>query len=113
MREIKFRAWHKGYIKKSSMRPTMLYDDNPGDCLVWQNQGQPIDIMQYTTLKDENGKEIYEGDIFKILAEPEEINVVTWDEGKYLLEDHGLWLSDWYKHGEIIGNIYENPELIK
>jgi len=74
------------------------------------------DYMQYTGLKDKNGKEIYEGDT--IQAEGGNPNTVLWWEEK------GLWgvdekdtyydyLFEHYKEHEIIGNIYENPELIK
>jgi len=72
MREIKFRAWHLGYSKKGHtmlIEPKMLFDNEPGDCLRWFSDGQKIsDIMQYTGLKDKNGKEIYEGDILRDLG---------------------------------------------
>ncbi len=74
-------------------------------------------LMQYTGLKDKNGKEIYEGDI---MATPNgHKGVVTYDECQYILaSSKGEYENDmFYKvknHGaEVIGNIYENPELLK
>lgn len=77
-------------------------------------QVDPMDkiIMQYTGLKEKNGKEIYEGDIFRITRYPPENNKVEFYEGCYHLEPHGLDLFEWYEQGEVIGNIYENPELL-
>jgi len=66
-REIKFRAWHKGYSAKgkfTAIEPRMLYDDKIGDCLGYAAQGQPVELMQFTGLKDKNGvDEWYEDDI--------------------------------------------------
>ncbi len=120
MREIKFRAWRKNL-------GGMFYLDKHGDmnsnseqiCLMnfleQCDQEKTIDIewMQYTGLKDKNGKEIYEGDMFRISETPPEINRVVFEEGCWCLEEHGLYLIDWCERGEVIGNIYENPELIK
>lgn len=127
-REIKFRAWHEGF---QGQEPQMLYDTKLGDCLVWKSQGQNIsDIMQFTGLKDKNGKEIYEGDLltseFTHLFRDEDIKKkpceVTWKEeygGFYLtLEKRSTGLSEYlegWKSGvfEVIGNIHENPELVE
>jgi uncharacterized phage protein (TIGR01671 family) len=80
-------------------------------------------LMQYTGLKDENGKEIYEGDILKLNPEYRgygEIPVsVFWGKGRWLCQGimHYSHQSDLTSYAldkmEIIGNIHDNPELLK
>ena len=82
------------------------------------SNSQNLHLMQYTGLKDKNGKEIYEGDIVKhehpYKKEPE-IKEIYFDEE---LCEFGLRMSNALLHRqfsdefEVIGNIYENPELI-
>ena len=126
MREIKFRAWDK-----SSNR---MYYDNPiirgFHCLKPEESIAP---MQYTGLNDKNGKEIYEGDLISRLRHEEESNWgsklvhkpeytirVVFNEGCFCDADTGQPLGNILKsivthkiEYEVIGNIYENPELIK
>ncbi len=119
MREIKFRAWHLG-DEHFQIKPQMLYDDKPGDCLVFKNQGQNIKaIMQFTGFYDVHGKEIYEGDLVRYVPYVNKNKVwkVVWGKsgGWHIYQnDHQVNLL-WYfvpDHIEVVGNIYENPELV-
>lgn len=112
MKENKFRVWS---VSKVGKHGTMhhLNDGNMLKDLVGEKGWH---VMQYTGLKDKNGKEVYEGDVVKgkFYDGETEISTVTWHEKSggftyfgYPLNIHGL-------HGlAIIGNIYENPELLK
>lgn len=123
-REIKFRAWSHGMKADTPSRkraygewvfpPQMMYDEKPGDCLVWKRQGQNIEVMQYTGLKDRNGKEIYEGDI---LDDSKESPLVVKYNQKCatfeLVSDKSSYIFPeiYWLELHVIGNIYENPEL--
>ena len=79
-----------------------------------------IELMQYTGLKDKNGKEIYEGDIIQILGGEYEQGFYEWNEKvqiKDLIYDGFNLMMTISQIGnkaiEVIGNIYENPELLK
>ena len=121
MREIKFRAWDKVHKK-------MLEPSNVGDMMF--SYGQNYDhikssdafIMQYTGLKDKNGKEIYEGDLL-LVDERRTVKVYWHDElamydTKFISDNlpsnffNELRNLSWKHRTEIIGNIYENPELL-
>lgn len=98
MREVTSINWYDEYL---------WVDETPmtGDRL-------PIEttpIMQYTGLKDKNGKEIYENDVIDF--ENGYISEIFYQDGAFKLNDN-IYRSD-LSHGIIIGNIYQNPELIK
>lgn len=71
-----------------------------------------FEVMQYTGLKDKNGKEIYEGDIIQY-NETKEIHTVKFISGGFIVA--GQHINELYltKHWKVIGNIYENSELLQ
>ena len=77
----------------------------------------PETVGQFTGLTDKNGKKIFEGDIVDILTENEEIGVVAYDDGGFLVNADGFCV-DFHANIngtdlEIISNIHDNPELLK
>ena len=113
MREIKFRAWDKYYKKMRYKNLILVPTKVLNDCFC----DEDLIFMQYTGLKDKNGKEIYEGDIYNINGEQGEIVYIDGMfclkpfAGKRLATPIGLYLAN-MRYIEIIGNIYENKELL-
>lgn len=128
-RIIKFRVWdrtNKQWLPKSDgcadysftqykNSPFSVFGISP-ECLV---------IQQFTGLLDKNGAEIYEGDIVKYFIKYNDgevryecINEVTFTKGSFApipvsdIIDGDEWYSTYYEEYEIIGNIFENPELL-
>ena len=125
MREIKFRAWDKELRVMVDWRGMNKFNDlyDALDCNHYDVATATYALMQYTGLKDKNGKEIYEGDIVKDYNG--NILQVSWADcwARYMMSLDGrncmYYLED-YNHNKpdclarnmrIIGNIYENPEL--
>jgi uncharacterized phage protein (TIGR01671 family) len=128
--EIKFRAW-------SSIAENMFNNQVSLDILAQQELFRiagkedlwpDFTFMQYTGLKDKNGKEIYEGDIIELGETNFTKEVIIFDKGSFGIK--ASWLKD-NKYGDpfvelnkycnpvfegcvlIVGNIYENPELLE
>lgn len=120
----KFRAWHTPF-KGKKFGQEMKYG-RAGTLLSFAEMS-PDDyiLMQSTGLKDKNGVEIYEGDIVKVTNHPfqkKEDSAGIEIDGDYLIgwSDHNLtWLAgdlllyQLKPYIEVIGNIYENPELLE
>ena len=153
MREIKFRAWDKtgkgmgkvNYIKYSDVQYNQISarfkqkEKTVDDWFIYgdENGCDNIILMQYTGLKDRNGKEIYEGDIIRFTWEEDSCwgkqgtytAYIRFNRGtfevvyigkKYLIEDgnqtgsDGLnYFMDWSEDVEVVGDIYTTPELLK
>ena len=151
MREIKFRAWHKekkeivNVEEIDFMNKVINYIDND-----YENNRQEIigayfediELMQYTGLKDKNNKEIYEGDVVKLVHTGIEISadrledlkrfvgIIKYENGifKIVRTEKSLIESKYFEMEqkkvseifiysklydlEVVGNIYENPELL-
>ena len=119
MKTIKFRAWDKKEKRwcGRDLAGFVLIDENnkPQQGIQWATKSDNQVLMQFTGLKDKNGKEIYEGDIVR--CSPYKPKLVYYDEYVggfypfYLKTDEER--SRLAKDPEIVGNIFENPELLK
>lgn len=129
MREIKFRGWVKSSNKMLPVYDLGLSnvdqytigiadcgDLNCGLCVDYYEKHE-VEVMQYTGLKDKNGREIYEGDIVAYDSERALGNVIYKDGGFYVEEDRAM-LAEWKIADDIIdvkvvGHIYVKPELLE
>lgn len=126
MNNLKFRAWDKA---NKEMLKIDVIDFFLEEIRVLENNGSSfsmkfsdVELMQSTGLFDKNGKEIFEGDIVKSVSftnwkgvikfSQKELSYVLEYKGNFLLKDTIL-LSVFDKEFEIIGNIYEDKELLK
>ena len=119
MRPIKFRAWDKK--ENRMMKPDVRWLIDPTDGSIYNSIKDDYEsdwvLMQFTGLHDKNGKPIFENDIVKHHYH-NQVCLVQWSESRSQFElEFG---EDWYplwpidsEHFEVLGNIYENPELLK
>lgn len=136
VREIKFRAWDikdkimwyptlisigSLYRNELYSHPSKKFDHEKGNLISYGENGDH-ELMQYTGLKDKNGKEIYEGDILyretrgwfdtnKIYKE--KVIVKYKSDGFYGKGTSLRFFLTSKTPFYVIGNIYENPELLK
>ncbi|PEU21542.1 hypothetical protein CN526_26885 [Bacillus wiedmannii] len=137
MREIKFRAWDKekqfiftpteieitqgeNFDKWDEWRPMAWRDELPeeGSGGIGRALGDECELMQFTGVKDKNGKDIFEGDIVRISGYPFQGSIDI--DGNYEVGYNeymelccgNLLLFRTRNYAEVIGNIYEIPELL-
>ena len=121
MKEIKFRAWTY-WEHATNKKYKMLYSEDITEKgklraldFPFEIDGEfVLNIMQYIGLKDRNGKEIYEGDIIQT-KDFYECGELIFKGKKEKVENLSYYLNHCAfidVSGEVIGNIYENPELL-
>lgn len=116
MRENKYRAWDKDMKKMRTVTALFLSEQKDAEKIKVRDGNEigtwlvpsEYELMQSTGFKDRNGKKIHEGDIIQIFTK-------TTNEPAY---EKRVEIPDFYSllgldKCEIIGNIYENPELLK
>lgn len=120
----KFRAWSTDKKIMAEVRTLRFTDELVETDKFVERSIEGVKLMQSTGLLDKNGKEIFEGDILVAETDDEAVNVrIFWDE------KHALFMFESKKYNEIeplaelveataypfeiIGNVYENPELLE
>ena len=129
-REIKFRVWTGLKMEYNIMAGFLgafyvqgIDEKDSASMSPFNTKYGESPLMQFTGLKDKNGKEIYEGDIlanyFKVEWNPLHCGWALFNHRGFchelLADEYGLdgnSLDPWQITGEVIGNIYENPELL-
>ena len=116
----KFRAWLKKEQKMDNEIDHISWLEDElyciGDGITYMVLAEDLVLMQSTGLKDKNGKEIFEGDVVSIDTDEFDLLFVKYESCIYWLMDDEECvehLSDYYKYVSIVGNIYENPELLE
>lgn len=103
-RPIKFRAWDK---ERNRMAEAFDLSSNPR--VWWKRANRDFPLMQFTGLTDKNGKEIYEGDITEYEEGPDDVGAYNTVRRVVEFMPDGYWM---HATGEVIGNIYENSDLL-
>lgn len=117
MRELKFRAWSPEIQEMHFSSNETLFDKR--EFYPWGfeigNSGYPVSgwiFMQFTGLKDKNGKEIYEGDLVSGTNGLHTFIVTYMRNGFIAVSKNGAAEFAIPDHWEVIGNIHQNPELL-
>lgn len=126
MNEIKFRVWDKENKEMLKVQELDFADTFYGGRLAIRTDQyndyfdlEDMILMQYTGLKDKNGKEIYEGDIIRATKRTDlELNYhnfkVFMHNGCYMFGNYNAHeFFDKFNFKEVIGNIYENKDLLE
>ena len=125
MREIKFRAWDKdlkSWTNYSIDDDLLMFYDKRGECWEIDQEGERFILCQYTGLKNNNGKEIYEGDIVRAAGLSKWIGVAKYfDKNQAFVfecidknyKGKIVFMSQFDQGLKILGNIYENPGLLE
>jgi uncharacterized phage protein (TIGR01671 family) len=115
-KKTKFRLWFPKHGEKGSMHYTetierILFED--GHYFEWDGPKEydPFEIMQFTGLKDKNGKEIFEGDILICDGYIGEVRWRVFGWENYMHNSTGWHII--HEDNVIIGNIYQNKDLLK
>lgn len=129
MRKLKFRAWLKEERKMVNVETLFIginrlcFGNSKTEDLFFRDF-EEVELMQYTGLKDKNGKEIYEGDIIKYKS-PYDRRLKHISPVKFLETEASFGIKDRYgnkiplytisanNYFEVIGNIYENKNLLE
>jgi uncharacterized phage protein (TIGR01671 family) len=124
MRELKFKFWNKLARRfqppsKYAIQGDGMYVSYDYEMMAWDDPSSFGDSIlvpcQYTGLKDKNGKEIYEGDILSyegIHKVGNGVSIVSFDDGSFMI-DEDIASKDWAVEHEVVGNIFENSDLLK
>lgn len=115
MRELKFKAWLKFEKKFKKVKMIDFIEEKIWTGANWYDFDD-IELIEYTGLKDRNAVKIFEGDIVNTDEAWKPIFMVEWDKemGKWRMANDFSYKSLWFVHNyEVIGNIYENPELLE
>ncbi|MEM3335435.1 MAG: YopX family protein [Thermoplasmata archaeon] len=136
MKDLKFRVWDKKKKKMLSWGDSLVifehvitekeYKSVKFRYMIdfirsrfWNELQQKFEIMLFTGVRDKVGREIYEGDIILIYNDYDWISYIAFEKGAFIPKPerigHGplFLLNHYHADIEVIGNIFENPELLK
>lgn len=128
MREILFRGKQKENGKWVYGNYAVTDNNEKQQHFIFQNKAFEFEVEsetvgQYTGLTDKNGKKIFEGDILRVAYHPEQDVIIEWSDGSFRFrrankpKDYGYSCTCCVQNAvgrlKIIGNIYDNTELLE